>query len=712
MQNGAPDAVGLLLYGALVDAVSYEGDTGAPYTEGSGTGLEDPTTGATTRHLPLPRRRRHRSNNVDFQPAATDPGLTNDCPPPPPPAGYCGDPATPIHDVQGSGLASPLNGTPGVIVEGVVVGDFQAADQLKGFFVQEESGDFDGDPATSEGLFVFDNLLGTDVSVGQVVRVQGDVTEYFDLTELNNVTSVTICDGTEATAPVSITLPVTAVDDLERYEGMLVTFPQTLYVTGNYTQGRYGEVDLSVSDRLFNPTHLVSPGPAALALQDLNNRSRIQLDDGSTLQNPLPLPPYLGGDGTLRDGDTTAGLTGVLSYGFGVYELQPTAPVSFTRVNLRPAAPAVGGTLKVAGANLLNYFTTLTSAGAVCGPSGGLDCRGADTPAEFSRQRDKLIAELSAINADIVGLMELENNTGAAIQDLVSGLNDALGAGTYDHIDTGTLGTDAIRVALIYKPATVTPLGAYAILDSSVDPNFIDTKNRPTLAQTFEQNSNGATFTVAVNHLKSKGSACADVGDPDAGDGQGNCNGTRTAAAQALVDWLATYPTGYSDPDFLIIGDLNSYAQEDPITAIKNAGYTNLIDAYLGAGGYSYVFDGQTGYLDHALSSPALTPQVTGVAEWHINADEPVALDYNDYNQPLLYQPNAYRASDHDPVVVGLNLNAPPVCSAATPSVNLLWPANHQFVLHRRTRRHRPGERPDQHHHHQHFPGRTCERQW
>ena len=314
--------------------------------------------------------------------------------------------------------------------------------------------------------------------------------------------------------------------------------------------------------------------------------------------------------------------------------------MSFNRVNLRAhPAPAVGGTLKVAGANLLNYFTTLTSAGAVCGPAGGLDCRGADTPAEFARQRAKLVAELSDLDADIVGLMELENNASAAIQDLVSGLNDALGAGTYAYIDTGTIGTDAIRVALIYKPATVTPLGAYAILDSSVDPNFIDTKNRPTLAQTFEQNSNGARFTVAVNHLKSKGSACNDVGDPDANDGQGNCNGTRTAAAQSLVDWLATDPTGSGDPDFLIIGDLNSYAQEDPITAIKSAGYTNLIDAHLGAGGYSYVFDGQTGYLDHALSNPTLTPQVTGVAEWHNNADEPVALDYNDYNQPLLYSP-------------------------------------------------------------------------
>ncbi len=119
-----------------------------------------------------------------------------------------------------------------------------------------------------------------------------------------------------------------------------------------------------------------------------------------------------------------------------------------------------------------------------------------------------------------------------------------VGAGTYDYIDTGTIGTDAIKLAIIYKPAAVSPVGSYAILDSSVDPRFIDTKSRPVLAQTFVENATGSVFTVAVNHLKSKGSPCDDVGDPDAGDGSGNCNGTRTAAAEALVDWLATDPTG------------------------------------------------------------------------------------------------------------------------------------------------------------------------
>ena len=212
-------------------------------------------------------------------------------------------------------------------------------------------------------------------------------------------------------------------------------------------------------------------------------------------------------------------------------------------------------------------------------------------------------------------------------------------------------------------------VGSYAILDSSVDPRFIDTKNRPVLAQTFMDKTTGGIFTVAVNHLKSKGSDCNDVGDPDLGDGAGNCNVTRTLAAQALVDWLATDPTGSGDSDFLIIGDLNSYDKEDPIDAIK-AGpddvlgtaddYQDMVFQFQGEAAYSYVFDGQLGYLDYALASASLASQITGVAEWHVNADEPDLIDYDMTfklpAQDALYAPDQYRYSDHDPVIVGLKV--------------------------------------------------------
>jgi uncharacterized repeat protein (TIGR01451 family) len=244
----------------------------------------------------------------------------------------------------------------------------------------------------------------------------------------------------------------------------------------------------------------------------------------------------------------------------------------------------------------------------------------------------------------------------------VSGLNAVAGAGTYDYIATGVIGGDEIKVALIYQPARVTPVGAYAVLDN-VAPFNVNT--RPPLAQTFEENTTGALFTVVVNHFKSKStSGCPTLPDPnaDAGDGQGCWNGDRVLAANELVDWLKTDPTNSGDTDYLIIGDLNSYAREDPITTLEGLGLVNLVSRFEGAAAYSYVFDGQWGYLDHALASNSMAQQVTGTSHWHINADEPIVLDYNEEFKPAaqiadVLSTEMYRASDHDPVMIGLALN-------------------------------------------------------
>ena len=649
-----------------MDAVSYEGDAGAPYFEGSGTGLEDSPSVANRSISRCPDGADTNVNNLDFQPLSSSPGSTNSCPV----FGECGDSATLIHDIQGNGLVSPLSGATNVVIEGVVVGDFQDGSiELGGFFIQEEDADADSNPLTSEGMFVFDGSLGVNVSVGDVVRVQGDVTEFFGLTQLDNVTDLAICStGSTATA-ATVILPVGVLTDWENYEGMQVVFPQKLVVTDNFNLGRFGEVELSVAERLVQPTNVVSPGTAALTLQDLNDRSRIQIDDASNVQNPLPLPPYLGIDNTLRVDDSVSSLTGVLSFAFGAYEVHPTSTVNFTRNNARNTSPdPVGGTLKVASFNVLNYFTTLDNGGPICGPSGTLGCRGADNATEFIRQRNKIIDAIASIDADIVGLVEIENNPSTAIGDLVAGVNAVGGAGLYDFVNTGSIGTDAIKVGFIYKPAAVTPSGPFAVLDSSIDPSFNDTMNRPSLAQTFVQNSTGAKITIAVNHLKSKGSSCAAVGDPNLGDGQGNCNLTRTSATNALANWLATDPTGGETTQVLVLGDLNSYAKEDPVSALTGAGYTNLIESLIGAGAHSFVFAGQSGDLDHALASADLVGYVTGVTQWHINADEPRALDYNDFNQPGLYNADPFRSSDHDPIIVGLNLNVPPTVNA-TPLV-------------------------------------------
>ncbi|MBI2773817.1 MAG: Ig-like domain-containing protein [Chloroflexi bacterium] len=271
----------------------------------------------------------------------------------------CGDQATRIHTVQGSGLASPIVGSK-VTVEGVVIGDYQATGQLGGFYVQEEDADADGDPATSEGIFIFSTLR--DVAVGDVVRVRGTVSEFFDLTELSSVDRIESCGTGASVTPATVTLPVPSMTYFERYEGVLVTFPQTLTATETFNLGRYGEVRLAEGGRLYVPSTQTVPTDAAAynALEDANNRRSFILDDGNGQQNIDPTIHPVGGlsaPNTLRSGYTATGLTGVFDYRFSTYRLQPVGPVPFTAANPRTAAPDdVGGNLRVASFNVLNFF--------------------------------------------------------------------------------------------------------------------------------------------------------------------------------------------------------------------------------------------------------------------------------------------------------------------------------------------------------------------
>jgi len=575
--------------------------------------------------------------------------------------GNCGDARTLISAIQGSSDSSPLLGNT-VSVEAIVTADLQKSTELNGFFVQQADADADGNAATSEGLFVAGGT--TAVNVGDRVRVTGVVAETFGLTQIT-ATGVSVCaSGQPFPSVTAVALPVPASSNLEAFEGMYVTLPQTLTVSETYGLGRYGELLLS-NGRLQQPTNVVAPGTAAQALQAQNLLNQILLDDGSNVQNPDPeiFPaPGLSASNTLRSGDTVAGITGVLSYDFGAYRVLPTAAPAFVHSNPRVAAPSTpaGTSLKVASFNVLNFFNG-------DGLSGGFPTsRGASTAAEFERQKVKIVNAILGLNVDVIGLTEIENDgygTYSAIAQLTQALNSAAGTNVYAYVNPGVskIGTDEIAVGFIYRNDRVALRGGAAILDSSVDPQFIDNKNRPVLAQTFRELASNARVTVAINHLKSKGSDCNDLADLDTGDGQGNCAVTRTTAAQALVNWLQDDPTHSGDHDYLIIGDLNSYAKEDPITAIKSAGYTDLIAQFVGANAYSYVFDGQSGYLDHALASTGLLPQVKGAAEWHINADEPIALDYNvEFKSAAqvtsFYSNNAYRSSDHDPLIVSLKL--------------------------------------------------------
>jgi hypothetical protein len=574
--------------------------------------------------------------------------------------GSCGQAATPISNIQGAGDNSPLLGN-NLIIEGVVIADFQNANQPGGFFVQEDDAQADSNSQTSEGIYIAST---TAVSVGDRVRVGGTVAETFGLTQLSSATVILCASNQSLPTPATISLPANSPDLFETVEGMSVTIPQTLTVNETYQLGRYGQV-LLANGRLQQPTNVVEPGAAANALQAQNNLNKLMLDDASNIQNPDPVifpAPGLSAENTLRSGDTVTGLRGVITYDFGTYRILPTITPNFVHTNSRPLAPVTdsAANLKIASFNVLNFFNG-------DGKGGGFPTsRGANTATEFARQKAKIVSALAGLDADVIGLIEIENDgysTTSAIAELTAALNSTTGTNAWKFINPGVskIGTDEIAVGFIYRSDKATAIGTTAILDTSVDPEFIDTKNRPALAQSFRVNSNRAIATAVVNHFKSKGSDCNDLGDLDIGDGQGNCNITRTRAATALLNWLSTHPTGVNDRDYLIIGDLNAYARENPITQIINAGYIDLINKFGGDNAYSYVFDGQAGYLDHGLASNSLAVQTLFAADWHINADEPISLDYNTEFKSVtqienFYSPDAYRSSDHDPLVISLKL--------------------------------------------------------
>jgi uncharacterized protein len=446
-------------------------------------------------------------------------GGTTPPPPPPPPA----PPTAAIYQIQGSDPTSHYAGQ-AVTTTGVVT-----KVNNNGFFMQDLTGD--GNPATSDGIFAFTSTRPA-VSVGQMVQVTGTVQEFnvgalnhnddtaaHTVTELGAITNITVTGSGYTIAPLSVSFPFATQDEMEHYEGMLVTLAGPLTVQQNYFLGRFGELTLAAGGRLWTPTNVLRPGQQAQDLNTANIRRTIVLDDGTSVQNPDPTP-YIGADDTVRAGDAVASITGVIDYGLttsantdpGAYKIHPTQPVAFVRANPRTTqADDVGGNIRVGSANVENLFTTLDDGTNKCPPSNTAgDCRGANSSAEFIRQRTKVVEELVGLNADAVALMELQNNGATAIQNLVEALNARLGAPLYARVPDPAAGggTDAIKVGMIYKPSRLSLAGA-ALSDTAA------INNRAPMAQTFMA-PNGEKFNLVANHLKSKGCSDFAAGPGDA----------------------------------------------------------------------------------------------------------------------------------------------------------------------------------------------------
>ncbi|WP_051326630.1 ExeM/NucH family extracellular endonuclease [Aliagarivorans taiwanensis] len=579
--------------------------------------------------------------------------------------GLCGEDSTPIHALRGQqgGSLSNAQAMLGqrVVVEAVVVGDFQGVGdnyQLSGFFLQHADANQDSDDATSEGVFVYH--FRDAVNLGERVRVLATFDSYSGGYQLTSVEGLSVCGEEPLPSATPITLPL-ADTDLGHLEGMRVSLPQTLHATPRYNFNRYGETVLSLGKR-YKSTQLYPAGtPEAFAVAEANILNRLLLDDGVSAQNPPEISyfPQLSAELSLRAGSEVSGVEGVLNYAFSAYRVQSTSQPNFIDANPRSAEPQLvyegngQGTLKVASFNVLNFFTDLDL---------GEDLyRGANTAEEFERQRAKLVAALVAMDADIVGLVEIQNNgfsDDSAIANLVDAVNAELSEQQHYAFvapAAGLVGNDAIAVGLIYRPAVVATAGEAELLEAYPF-DAATAKHRVPLIQRFEVLASGEQLSVAVNHFKSKGSCCDALGDPDMNDGQGNCNGQRVLAAQTL--------SGYFDEQtqVLLMGDFNAYAKEDPMLTFEAAGFTNVVPLFE-QGSYSYYFDEEAGSLDHALADSALLSRVVAATDWHINADEPRGLDYNtEYKteQQIVdyYAPSAYRASDHDPVVLALDMRS------------------------------------------------------
>lgn len=636
-----------------------------------------------------------------------------------------------IAEIQGTGEASTMVGQE-VITQGVVTGVYPQ--RLFGFFMQTEGsgGSLDhGTHTASDGIFVYYPFGSGPVSVaeGDFVEVTGTVGEFESGTQLtidaaaDDVVELT-GETPEPIAPAS-TWPTLA--QRESLEGMLFR-PQGPYtVTNTFVTNTEGVVGLGRgTEPLVQHTELEVPGsPEADALAAQNAADAIDLDDGSRtdftqlefddLDDCLPgatlpcltngrlTPPYLDLDNPARVGSAVT-FTDDVVFAHGetdndpAYRFQPLtsvdgpasdgSPVTFEETrqdNLAPddeqIDPDGEADLKVAAFNVLNYFTTLGVDDAGCSAfndrngsgnnvRGGCDQRGAWDPADLARQQAKIVRAIAGLDADVVGLMEIENSAALgetpdeATQTLVAALNELSGPGVWAANPSSAdlpspAGQDVITNAIIYQTAAVTRAGpARALGDQSETGEAFQNAREP-IAQAFTPVTGGDPVLVVVNHLKSKGSPGPWPGDADTGDGQGSSVESRVRQAQALAAWVPGVQADLDVDDVLLVGDFNSYSMEDPMRVLYDAGYVNLAAAS-GNGEHSYSFGGRSGSLDHVLANGPAAEVVTGIDIWGINAGEALTFEYSrwNYHGTDFHQQNPFRSSDHDPLIVGLDLGA------------------------------------------------------
>lgn len=535
-----------------------------------------------------------------------------------------------IYEIQETGASSALTSQV-VTTQGIVTATFPGSNSLNGFFMQ--SATTNGSNA-SDGIFIYLGNTTFSVAKGDAVEVTGTVTEYQNRTQISNVSVCKIKSHDNTILPTKVVFDENFKTNAERYENMLLEFDQTFTVISNRYLKQFGQLSLS-GKRLQSPTEVTIPGSTKYTtLKTSNSMNQIILDDASSVSYPTPTP-FTDINGTRRTGECTDSLVTILDQNVFGYVLYALDDVVFYK-NQRPTQPENLGNynLKVCCFNLEYYLRENWGTGY-----------GPDNEADANRQHSKILKALQAIDADIYGLVEIQTGQ-TALQYLTDALNTSAQNDIYAYINDGTSTYGSYtKVGFIYRKDKVAPI-------KEIRSDNTETQNRKK-AQCFNLISNNESFIFSLNHFKSKsGGSYATADNVDKGDGQSYYNGDRVREANATVSFVNVCATYYNEPDILIMGDLNAYAKEDPLQVFYNYNYTHLLKQFHGDEEYSYSYNSEAGCLDHVLANSSLKQQITGCSVFHINTDEP---SYFEYNQTPFYD-NMYRCSDHDPIVVGLQL--------------------------------------------------------
>jgi predicted extracellular nuclease len=667
-------------------------------------------------------------NSADFSLAAPSPENSN--PVVVPPTEHT------IAEIQGTGDSSPLAGDT-VITAGVVTAAYPTGGFFGYVLQTDGTGSGDDrTPHASDAIFVHQPSGAVTAQVGDYVQVTGKVSEFNGLTELS-VDSGDVDDlGTPPLGGVtarSMAYPTTAAGR-EEHESELIASTDQFTVTDNFDTNQFGEIGLATGDhQLWQPTDLYNPNiePNQVAAVQADNVARgVVLNDGSSwnflTSNKNDAMTWLTPDNPVRIGSAaTLHQPMILDYRNNLWELQPTSQVrgdghewaTFSDTRTENAAPqAVGGDLKLGTFNVLNYFNTTgedwVAQGHTCtffndrtgdpvgdnvcsdnGPRGAAESSGGtdlnDPRADLERQRVKEVEAINTMNADIMSLEEIENSAALgesdrddALKSLVDALNADAGTTRWAYAPSPapadlppTSEQDVIRTAFIYNPSTVQLVGPSKVLSDQSGPGQPFENAREPLAQEFKRkgalDSDG--FLVVVNHFKSKGDSNPPATGDNANGIQGAFNGDRVRQAHALVNFAKATAQADGTKKIFLVGDFNSYTQEDPMQVLYQNGFVNQPSD--DPKDTSYEFDGEAGSLDHVLANTQAANMVTGRDVWQINAEESVGFEYSryNYNATLLYQPNQYRASDHNPELVGLDVpfsrQDSTVTATATPPV-------------------------------------------